>query len=686
MLFKKVFLINLSICLLVLFFFLNGNESNGKVRLFLPEKTWVMEVNIEGFKLEENLLSFDGESRRFFVSNENKNLFMSVFLEKAEGLWDSKDYREYYWNEYKRNTAKNKELPEPEEIRIWEEGEKAMLEYINKEFEGIKIIPSNEEEEELIFPVGESDWAEYKVENKLKAMDIKGMAGVAVRYNEDGSGYFIWVKPEERVEIEEELSKWDKKVFKKDKVKRTILKSCRLILEKRGGGKGEIIIERLFMLKRWWEVKIEVDIGDGRILVKVDGEPITEISDEIKSGKIALIAKPKHFSPFSGSYEGNLVIRREATEEEKGKESKELGYFISDWRWGLGGPSDYPLHYSYSEPDSEGAILYQTTTSLPPNEIVYYYHHDHLGNIRAVTDSNGNVVERHDFYPFGEEISQSQSKDQYLFTGKPRDLETGLDYFGARYYSSSLSRWLSADQITDLKRNIENPQRWNLYIYVLNNPIKFLDLEGNEERVSFFIMVDPAPPKINAERLMLKIHGAFINSVSAYEPLPDIDREFYLKGEATSTNFIKELEKSTMVAFLGHSYSEKGIAIGLIFSDATVKDAKLSFKGSIIFLAACRTAAENSKIPELFGINKDTKGAVLVGFAGKPREGYMASALQLFSKFLFEGYSVKEAVEKTNKLLQQKIHGLNIKAGGRKQYQFYPLTIIGDANVSLSQK
>ena len=488
MLFKKVLLINLSICLLVLFFFLNGNESNGKVRLFLPEKTWVMEVNIEGFKLEENLLSFDGESRRFFVSNENKNLFMSVFLEKAEGLWDSKDYREYYWNEYKRNTAKNKELPEPEEIRIWEEGEKAMLEYINKEFEGIKIIPSNEEEEELIFPVGESDWAEYKVENKLKAMDIKGMAGVAVRYNEDGSGYFIWVKPEERVEIEEELSKWDKKVFKKDKVKRTILKSCRLILEKRGGGKGEIIIERHFMLKRWWEVKIEVDVGYGRILVKVDGEPITEISDEIKSGKIALIAKPRHFSPFSGSYEGNLVIRREATEEEKGKESKELGYFISDWRWGLGGPSDYPLHYSYSEPDSEGAILYQTTTSLPPNEIVYYYHHDHLGNIRAVTDQNGNVVERHDFYPFGEEITQPTNKDSYLFTGKPRDSESGLDYFGARYYSSSLSRWLSADQITDLRRNIENPQRWNLYTYVLNNPLRNIDPDGLAD-VDVIIMV-----------------------------------------------------------------------------------------------------------------------------------------------------------------------------------------------------
>jgi RHS repeat-associated protein len=118
---------------------------------------------------------------------------------------------------------------------------------------------------------------------------------------------------------------------------------------------------------------------------------------------------------------------------------------------------------------------------LPVNEVVYYYHHDHLGNIRAVTDSNGNVVERHDLYPFGEEITQPTSKDSYLFTGKPRDSESGLDYFGARYYSSSLSRWLSADQIVDIKRNTKNSQKWNLYIYALNNPLRYFDPDGLDE-------------------------------------------------------------------------------------------------------------------------------------------------------------------------------------------------------------
>ena len=128
-----------------------------------------------------------------------------------------------------------------------------------------------------------------------------------------------------------------------------------------------------------------------------------------------------------------------------------------------------------STPEPSPDPIYQTTSSLPVNEVVYYYHHDHLGNIRAVTDSNGNVVERHDFYPFGEEISQPTNKDSYLFTGKPRDSETGLDYFGARYYSSFFSRFLSVDPG---KSNPRIPQTWNKYTYCLNNPIKYIDPTG----------------------------------------------------------------------------------------------------------------------------------------------------------------------------------------------------------------
>jgi hypothetical protein len=70
-------------------------------------------------------------------------------------------------------------------------------------------------------------------------------------------------------------------------------------------------------------------------------------------------------------------------------------------------------------------------------QMVEYYHTDALGSVRAVTKVvNGQVqvVSRHDYKPFGEEVApQTPPVDKRLFTGKERDAETGWDYFGARY-------------------------------------------------------------------------------------------------------------------------------------------------------------------------------------------------------------------------------------------------------------
>ena len=71
------------------------------------------------------------------------------------------------------------------------------------------------------------------------------------------------------------------------------------------------------------------------------------------------------------------------------------------------------------------------------------------------------------------------------FTGKERDNETGLDYFGARYYSSVQGRFTSVDPVIDFKKNISEPQGWNQYQYVLNNPLRYVDPNGQEPQDSF---------------------------------------------------------------------------------------------------------------------------------------------------------------------------------------------------------
>ena len=59
------------------------------------------------------------------------------------------------------------------------------------------------------------------------------------------------------------------------------------------------------------------------------------------------------------------------------------------------------------------------------------------------------------------------------FTGKGRDTESGNDYFGARYYASSMGRMMSPDP-GNAGADLTNPQSWNMYSYALNNPL-FLD-------------------------------------------------------------------------------------------------------------------------------------------------------------------------------------------------------------------
>jgi len=116
--------------------------------------------------------------------------------------------------------------------------------------------------------------------------------------------------------------------------------------------------------------------------------------------------------------------------------------------------------------------------SLAHAQRVEYYHLDGLGSARAITDEQGEVVERHDYLPFGEEWNPEPGSQPRKFTGKERDEETGWDYFGARYYEASLARFTAIDPVTTFDENRVDPQRWNRYAYVRNNPMRYVDPDG----------------------------------------------------------------------------------------------------------------------------------------------------------------------------------------------------------------
>jgi RHS repeat-associated protein len=81
-----------------------------------------------------------------------------------------------------------------------------------------------------------------------------------------------------------------------------------------------------------------------------------------------------------------------------------------------------------------------------PGNTVSYYFSDHLKTASVITDAAGNIKAESDYYPWGGELQfVNNDSNHYKFTAKKRDTESGLDYFGARYYSNGLGRFITPD-------------------------------------------------------------------------------------------------------------------------------------------------------------------------------------------------------------------------------------------------
>jgi RHS repeat-associated protein len=115
---------------------------------------------------------------------------------------------------------------------------------------------------------------------------------------------------------------------------------------------------------------------------------------------------------------------------------------------------------------------------------VFYYFSDHLKTASVITDASGNIKSEFDFYPWGGELQfVANDSNHYKFTSKERDAETGLDYFGARYFSNGLGRFTTPDWAAKATAvpyaEFSDPQSLNLYSYVRNVPTSKADPDGH---------------------------------------------------------------------------------------------------------------------------------------------------------------------------------------------------------------
>ena len=121
-----------------------------------------------------------------------------------------------------------------------------------------------------------------------------------------------------------------------------------------------------------------------------------------------------------------------------------------------------------------------TAYSLLPT--VYFYHTDHLGSPRIITNLAGEKVAEYEYLPFGFQKEGPRTVTPFAFTGKPKDEESGLQYFGNRFYTCLDRRFVSTDKGRLNLQTLNNPQKWNLYIYCSNNPIRLFDPNGLDEQ------------------------------------------------------------------------------------------------------------------------------------------------------------------------------------------------------------
>ena len=143
----------------------------------------------------------------------------------------------------------------------------------------------------------------------------------------------------------------------------------------------------------------------------------------------------------------------------------------------------------------------------------YFYHPDHLGSSSLITSGSGDLVQHIQYVPFGEvfveeRASQNSWSTPYKFNGKEQDEETGLCYYGARYYDPRTSVWLSVDPLAEKYPNVGS------YVYCAGSPVKYIDPDGAQfiEHNRSRIIAQYSQVRVKLENL----HNVTRNSIIAY--------------------------------------------------------------------------------------------------------------------------------------------------------------------------
>ena len=172
-------------------------------------------------------------------------------------------------------------------------------------------------------------------------------------------------------------------------------------------------------------------------------------------------------------------------------------------RWGNGAPASENNTVHVMD-DKQRTALIRVGPAQPGDTgpAVQFQLADSLGSSNVVVDSTATFINREEFLPYGETSFGSFARKRYRFVGKERDEESALNYYGARYFAPWILRWTSADpvglmpelnhsqdsgqKIYVTKQRVNSsyqdrvPPTTGLYVFTLNNPLRYVDPDGKE--------------------------------------------------------------------------------------------------------------------------------------------------------------------------------------------------------------
>ncbi|SNT44422.1 RHS repeat-associated core domain-containing protein [Granulicella rosea] len=217
------------------------------------------------------------------------------------------------------------------------------------------------------------------------------------------------------------------------------------------------------------------------------------------------------------------------------------------------------------------------------NDGLHYHLSDWLGTQRVQTDASGNSQMAFASMPFGEMLptnvpTPSLGVTEQHFTGKERDQESGLDYFGARHLVSGFGRWLSPDSLNLTDDRVLKPANTlNKYIYAANNPFKYIDVDGKDITVFY-----EAPSGISSAGHIMFLAGNQSTGGAAamsFGPVHDSDYGLTILGAPvnSTTSFVSP----------GHTFSADDIRQN--FSSLTIQTSPEDTQKVIDFIHSLAT-------------------------------------------------------------------------------------------------